>query len=116
MAGEALIRQKRAGHLLSKGRYLAAQILALLERDLWLDNARASNAGATRIAEAAAGRLLHPVEANAVFLKVKPDEAARLRANGFEFYDWAPGEIRLVVSWDQPQTEIAALASAIAKL
>ena len=38
--------RKRAGHLLSKGRYLAAQILALLEDDLWLANARAANAAA----------------------------------------------------------------------
>ena len=35
--------RKRAGHLLSKGRYLAAQILAMLEGDLWLTNANAAN-------------------------------------------------------------------------
>ena len=52
------MRRKRAGHLLSKGRYLAAQILAMLEDDLWLDNARAANAAAQTLAErgaAAAG-------------------------------------------------------------
>src|SRR5690349_12532834 len=41
---EVAVRRKRAGHLSSKGRMLAAQILALLEDGLWLDNARASNA------------------------------------------------------------------------
>ena len=46
LADEALVRRKRAGHLLSKGRYLAAQILAMLEGDVWLDNARAANAAA----------------------------------------------------------------------
>ena len=48
LADEIAVRRKRAGHLLSKGRFLAAQILALLEDDLWLDNARAANAAIIR--------------------------------------------------------------------
>ncbi|TVV71747.1 threonine aldolase family protein [Sphingomonas solaris] len=109
-------RRKRGGHLLSKGRYLAAQIHALLEDDLWLANARAANAGATRIAAAAGARLIYPVEANEVFLALAPAEAAHLRGQGFDFYDWAAGEARFVVSWHQPATETAALAAAIAGL
>ena len=116
LADESLIRQKRAGHLLSKGRFLAAQILALLDGDLWLDNARAANAGAERIGAAAGARVLHPVEANEVFLRATVDEAAALRAQGFQFYDWAAGEIRFVASWDQPEHEIEALADALAAL
>jgi threonine aldolase len=46
LADATLYRRKRAGLLLSKGRYLAAQLLAMLENDLWLTNARAANAGA----------------------------------------------------------------------
>ncbi|MEY3906424.1 MAG: hypothetical protein RIR59_1247 [Pseudomonadota bacterium] len=109
-------RRKRAGHLLSKGRYLAAQIRALLRDDLWLDNARAANAGAQILAEACGQRLLHAVEANEVFVRMTPEDAARLRAQGFDFYDWADGEVRFVVSWDQPQAEITAFAAAIAAL
>jgi threonine aldolase len=55
LAEEVGIRRKRAGHLLSKGRMLAAQILAMLEDDLWLENARAANAAAQKLAEAASG-------------------------------------------------------------
>ncbi len=109
-------RRKRAGHLLSKGRYLAAQILAMLEDDIWLRNARAANAGAARLAAAASGRLVHPVEANELFLHVSPDEAAMLRSQGFDFYDWGPGEARLVVSWDQSVDDVERLAAAIAAL
>ncbi|WP_375397561.1 threonine aldolase family protein [uncultured Sphingomonas sp.] len=109
-------RRKRAGLLLSKGRYLAAQILAMLDDDIWLANARAANAGAALLARAAGGRLVHPVEANEVFVRVAADEAAALRALGFDFYDWAPGEIRLVVSWDQSEAAIRPLADAIAAL
>lgn len=109
-------RRKRAGHLLSKGRYMAAQIVALLQDDVWLDNARAANAGAQTLGAACGARLFQPVEANEVFARMTPDEAARLRAQGFDFYDWAEGEVRFVVSWDQPAAEIEAFAAAIAAL
>lgn len=116
LAGEIDVRRKRAGHLLSKGRYLAAQVLAMLENDLWLDNARAANAAAQRIASAAPQRLVYPVEANEIFLRVTAGEAENLRSQGFDFYDWGPGEIRLVTSWDQQGEALERLAGAIASL
>ncbi len=116
LADEVAVRRKRAGHLLSKGRMLAAQILALLEDGLWLDNARAANAAAQSLAAAAPGRLVYPVEANELFLKVGADEAAALTAQGFDFYDWGPGEIRLVPSGDQRPEDVERLAAALAAL
>ena len=116
LAAVTRYRRKRAGLLLSKGRYLAAQVLAMLDGDLWLDNARAANARAATLAAAAGDRLVHAVEANEVFLRSTPDEAAALRAKGFDFYDWAPGEIRLVTAWDSDEGQVAALAEAIAAL
>ena len=116
LADEIAVRRKRAGHLLSMGRYLAAQILAMLDGDLWLDNARAANAAAQKLAEAAPHRLVYPVEANEVFLKVTDEEAARLSGMGFDFYEWGPGQIRLVASWDQRSDDVDALAAAIANL
>jgi threonine aldolase len=109
-------RRKRAGHLQSKGRFLAAQILAMLEDDLWLDNAHAANAAAAGIAAAAPERLLHPVEANEVFLACTADERTALREAGFAFYDWGPDAARLVTSWDAKSGDIAGLAKAIAAL
>lgn len=116
LADEIAVRRKRAGHLLSKGRFLAAQILAMLENDLWLENARSANAAARMLANAAPHRLVYPVEANELFLNVTEDEAKKLRADGFDFYDWGPGEIRLVTSWDQKGEALDRLASAIAAL
>ena len=116
LADEIAVRRKRAGHLLSKGRYLAAQLLAMLDGDLWLDNARAANAAAQSLAQAAPQRLVYPVEANEIFLKVTAQEAESLRAQGFDFYDWGPGQIRLVTSWDQQGEALDRLASAIAVL
>src|ERR1051325_368612 len=91
-----------AAPLLSKGRYLAGQIHAMLDDDLWLETARTANAHARTLAEAADERLISPVEANELFLRMTPEEAARLRAQGFDFYDWAAGEIRLVTHWASP--------------
>lgn len=109
--------KKRAGHLLSKGRFLAAQILALLENDLWLANARAANAAAAALAEACGrDRLLYPVEANELFVRMTDEEAARLRALGYDFYDWGPGEVRFVTSWDQQMDDVSQLAAAIRAL
>ncbi|NUQ17483.1 MAG: low specificity L-threonine aldolase [Sphingomonas sp.] len=116
LAEEIAVRRKRAGHLLSKGRYLAAQLLAMLDGDLWLDNARAANAAAQQLAEAAADRLVYRVEANELFLKVTDDEAQRLRSMGFDFYEWGPGEIRFVTSWDQQPAAVEKLAAALARL
>jgi threonine aldolase len=116
LAEEIEVRRKRSGHLMSKGRMAAAQILALLEDGLWLANGRAANLAAQTLASAAPERLVYPVEANELFLKVSAEEAARLRAQGFDFYDWAPGEIRLVTAWDQQGEAVERLAQAIAQL
>jgi len=116
LADEIAVRRKRAGHLLSKGRFLAAQILALLEDDLWLDNARSANAAAQTLATAASHRLVHPVEANELFIRASAEEAERLRAQGFDFYDWGPGEIRFVTSWDSQGEALNGLADALARL
>lgn len=116
LAETCKMRRKRAGHLQSKGRYLAAQLIAMLDDDIWLRNARAANAGAALLGQAASHRLVHPVESNAVFVRLTADEAAALRAQGFDFYDWGLGEARFVVAWDQDKAAVAPLAAALAAL
>jgi threonine aldolase len=116
LADEVAVRRKRAGHLSSKGRMLAAQILALLKDDLWLDNARAANAAALTIGNAAGKRLVYPVEANEIFIRATAQEAASLRDQGFDFYDWGPDEIRFVTSWDSDSQAVERLAAAIVAL
>ena len=116
LADVARYRRKRAGHLQSKGRYLAAQVLAMLEGDLWLANARAANAAASEIGSAGGRRLLHPVEANEVFLACTADERAALRSQGFGFYDWGPDAARFVAAWDTKDKDARALARAIESL
>ncbi|HEX4387289.1 MAG TPA: beta-eliminating lyase-related protein [Steroidobacteraceae bacterium] len=110
------LHRKRSAHLHSKSRYVAAQLLAYLDGGLWKRNAQRANAFAQRVARAAGEALVHPVEANEVFVRLGAERARALRAAGFEFYDWgAPdsGEARLVVSWDQPEEEVRALERAL---
>jgi threonine aldolase len=82
-------RRKRAGHLLSKHRFLAAQFQAFLADDCWLRLARHANAMADRLA---AGLAAHgfapiwPVEANLVFVLIPGAVEAHLRAAGARYY------------------------------
>jgi threonine aldolase len=119
LADELRFRRKRAGQMPSKGRFNAAQLLAMVETGAALRNAAAANAGAARLAEAAPSRMLHPVEANEVFAQLGAGGPERLRAQGFNFYDWGDAgsnEARFVIAWDTPAASIDALAAALAAL
>ncbi|OZA93216.1 MAG: low specificity L-threonine aldolase [Erythrobacter sp. 34-65-8] len=116
LADVARYRRKRAGHLQSKGRYLAAQLIAMLDGDLWLENARAANAAAAAIGMACGERLLHPVEANEVFVRLTAAERDVLRAQGFGFYDWGTDAARFVAAWNTREDHASALAQAISSL
>jgi threonine aldolase len=82
-------RRKRAGHLLSKHRFIAAQFDAALAQDRWLKLARHANALADRLAQklAAVGLVpVWPVEANLVFVALPRALDARLKAAGARYY------------------------------
>jgi threonine aldolase len=95
-------RRKRAGHLLSKHRFLALQFDAFLANDCWLRLARHANAMADQLGAglAAAGHApVWPVEANLVFIALPNAALAKLKSAGAHFYvrssDSLPGHIRL---------------------
>ena len=115
-AQQVRYRRKRAGHLQCKGRYLAAQVLAMLDDDLWYKNAAHANAAAQEIAAGCGERLMHPVEANELFVRLNTGEREALRAQGFAFYDWVGDSARFVTAWDTAQEDAQALGKAIAAL
>ncbi|MEQ1617680.1 MAG: beta-eliminating lyase-related protein [Terricaulis sp.] len=113
-AEEIVRRRKRGGHLLSKGRYAAAQLLAYLEGGLWLRLAARANGLAGRLGEAAAPFLSAPVESNQVFIRPGNEALERLRAAGALFYNWGgdnTGEARLVVSWNQAEADVGVMCA-----
>jgi threonine aldolase len=113
-------RRKRAGHLWSKMRFLAAQFDAYLADDLWLANARHANQQAAILSKGLAGirgaKLEHPVEANEIFVTLPEPVVRGLEADGFKFYRWlGPGKplLRLVTSFETDPAHVTAfLASA----
>ena len=62
------------------------------------------------------GRLMHPVEANELFVRLTTAEAATLRAQGFDLYDWGEGAARLVTNWSQDAASVLPLADALRAL
>ncbi len=115
-------RRKQTGHLWSKLRFMSAQLLAYLEHDLWLDNARHANAMATALADGLRGipgaALLQSTDANEVFVGLPETMVAGLEAQGFSFYTWplsvvASGvAIRLVTSFATPRAHVDAFLAA----
>lgn len=112
--------RKQTLQLASKGRYLAAQVVALLEGDLWLRNAAHANAMAARLERAITGvpgvRITQPVQANGLFVAVAPAAVTLLRRD-FHFYVWdePASVVRWMCSWDTTAAEVDALAAAVAR-
>jgi threonine aldolase len=122
-------RRKRAGHLLSKHRFLSLQFQAFLQNDCWLRLARHANAMADRLAAglAAAGRApVWPAEANLVFVLLPKAVEARLKAAGARYYvrrteslpdgaQIAPDQalIRLVTSFATRESEVDQLVALV---
>ena len=113
--------------LSSKMRFISAQLIALLEGDLWLRNARHSNAMAQRLrAEVEQGiadgsvhgvSFTQPTQANGVFATLPDGVADRLREK-FRFYDWdaARNEVRWMCSFDTQESDVDAFVADLARL
>ena len=111
-------RRKRAGHLLSKHRFLAAQFAAILAEGRWLALARHANLMADRLSgklTAAGLAPVWPVEANLVFVVLPRALDAQLKAAGARYYgrtstslNLGPDQIlaRLVTSFATQEDEI----------
>lgn len=112
--------------LASKMRFLSAQLIALLEGDLWLRGARHANAMAARlrgVLEAAIAAdevrglsFTQATQANAVFATLPHEAADRIRER-FRFYDWdaSRGEVRWMCSWDTTEADVDEFAAAITR-
>jgi threonine aldolase len=104
-------RRKQAGHLMAKMRFIAAPWVRLLESGTWLRNATHANAMARRLEaelrQFSGVRVLYPVQANAVFVRMPPAWVAGMHQRGWHFYSIAGGE-RLMCSWDTEEGDVAA--------
>jgi threonine aldolase len=111
LAEDFAYRQKQAGHLVSKMRYVTAPWAAALESGAWRQNAEHANAMARRLEaglrNVAGLQVVYPVQANAVFVEMPRPWAEALHAKGWLFYTIADGE-RLMCSWDTEAADVEA--------
>lgn len=120
-AWEFELRRKRGGHLFSKHRYLSAQMDAYLTDGLWMELAVKSNTVASRLAAGLAAsphaELLHPVDANMLFVEISVTAHKRARAGGAIYYLLADEALldgpddsmipaRLVCSWSTNNADV----------
>jgi threonine aldolase len=113
-------RLKQAGQQASKARYLAAPLLGMLESGDWEGGAAHANLMAQRLAAGIATRtpfaLAHPVEANAVFVRMPAKAHQALNAAGWACYRFDDGSVRFVCSWATQEAAVDELLDAIAAL
>ena len=111
---------KRAGQLLSKMRFISAQLEAYLSNDVWLRNARHANAMASRLSKGLAAingiELAYPTESNEIFAHMSREIIESLNAAGFtvtegELDETAPP--RFVTAWNTEEAEVDALLEAV---
>ncbi len=111
--------RKRGGHLFSKHRYLAVQLLAYVKDDLWLRNARHANMAAQalcRALETLGARAAFTPQGNELFMHMTDELAEHLRKAGLVFRPWpsiGPDAWRFVASWNSPIEAIRALPQTI---
>jgi len=118
-AGIPYVR-KSSMQLASKMRFISAQLEALLEGNLWLQNAGHANEMAKRLEKAVAEiqgvKIVRKVQANSVFALLPLAVSERLQKK-FRFYVWnqATGEVRWMCSWDTTEADVDSFVRAIAE-
>ncbi|NIY77632.1 threonine aldolase [Thalassospira sp. HF15] len=113
--------RKRGGHLFSKHRYLAAQLLAYLEDDLWLRNASHANQAAQALAKSLSAMGATPAfnpQGNELFIHMTDLLAEKLRDASIVYRPWpslGSDAYRFVCAWNSPIEMIEALPETVAQ-
>jgi len=110
-------RLKHAGQLVSKGRFLAAPWLGLLGKENdsgpWLVRAAHANAMARKLAALMPFPIIHPVEANGLFVDMDETALYRLREHGWFVYRFLDGTVRFMCSWATTEAMVEELGEAL---
>src|SRR6185437_3679409 len=113
LAADFEYRCKQAGQLASKMRFLAAGWVGMLENNVWLKYAAQANRSAALLAKRLKAEAnlsaAHPVDANAVFVKLPQPLAQGLNERGWEIHDFIGGVSRMMCSWQTTEGDIEEL-------
>ena len=118
-AANAPYLRKQHMQLSSKMRFLAAQFIALLDDDLWLQNARHANAMASRLAAGLADLpgvdVVYPVESDAVFARLARQHVAELQREWtFHVWDETTSVVRWMTAFDTQERDVDDFLASIA--
>jgi threonine aldolase len=116
LAASIPYRMKRGGQVLSKARFVSAQLERYLADDRWLERARRANALAADLArrlQAIPGvSLVAPVDINMLFLRMPDAAVEALNRGPFQYYKLGH-DVRLVCRADQEPEGIGALVECV---
>lgn len=121
LAEHARFVRKQAGQLVSKSRFVGAQVAALLADDLWLRNARHANAMAADLAAKAneidGVQVLHEPQANGVIAQIPWERLTELQTWSF-FWPWDPSRsaVRWMTSFATTPDDVEAFAAGVAEI
>ena len=112
LVGDIAFLMKRAGHLLSKMRFVSAQLDAYISNDVWLRNARHANLMGKKLSDGLSKHndieIVYPTEANEVFVKFPRNKIEYINSKGYKMNEnELDGKvIRLVTSWNSSTEDI----------
>jgi len=112
LVGNVAFLMKRAGHLLSKMRFVSAQLDAYITDDVWLKNARHANKMGKRLSEGLNNHsdinLSYPTEANEVFATFPRNKIEHLNSEGYTINEdeWDGKAVRLVAAWNTKDNDV----------
>jgi threonine aldolase len=109
-------RLKQAGQLPSKGRFYAAPFIGMLEGGALARHAAHANAMARKLAGLSPFPVLHPVEANGVFVEMDDARLSALHAAGWFAYRFLDGSVRFMCSWATTEAAVEELGEALQSL
>jgi threonine aldolase len=116
LAQDIPYRMKRGGQVLSKARFVSAQLERYLADDRWLERARQANAHAAalaaRLMEVPGVTLVAPVEINMLFLRMPDSAVAALDRGPFRYYKLGR-DVRFVCRHDQEDEGMDALVRCV---
>ena len=119
LVGNVAFLMKRAGHLLSKMRFVSAQLDAYISNDVWLRNAKQANKMGKKLSDGLKDHsdinLAYPTEANEVFATFPRNKIDHLNSEGYQINEdeWDGKAVRLVAAWNTQDTDVDHLLNSL---
>ena len=119
LVGNVAFLMKRAGHLLSKMRFVSAQLDAYISNDVWLRNAKHANKMGKKLSDGLKDHsdinLAYPTEANEVFATFPRNKIDHLNSEGYQINEdeWDGKAVRLVAAWNTQDTDVDHLLNSL---